>query len=168
MTITKKRYLILVPVILFAAAGFGSSAHAQMVGVTLPSVPTGVSATIIPPAQVSVSWGAATESSGTIEGYRVYRNGALIATTAGTSITDAGLLSGYYGYTVASYDANGIVSAQSSPSSVTLTTDTTPPSTPTGVTVTGATTTNSFYATTTLTISWSASTDNIGVAGYQV
>ena len=168
MTTTKKKYLVLVPVILLAAAGFGSCAHAQMVGVTLPSVPASVTATVVPPSQVSISWGAATESSGTIEGYHVYRSGALIATTGGTFVVDAGLLPGYYSYTVAAYDANGAVSAQSSPSSVTLTADTTPPTTPTGVTITGVTTTNSFYTSVTLTISWNASTDNVGVAGYQV
>jgi hypothetical protein len=168
ITIEKKKYLILVPVILFVVVGFGFYAHAQTVGVTLPSVPAGVTATVVPPSQISISWGGATESSGTIEGYHVYRNGALIATTAGTSIVDGGILSGYYSYTVAAYDANGVTSAQSSPSSVTLTADTTPPTTPTGVTVTGVTSTNSFYATTTLTLSWTASTDNVGVAGYYI
>jgi chitodextrinase len=39
--------------------------------------------------------------------------------------------------------------------------DTTPPSTPTGVTVTGTTSSS-------VSLSWTASTDNVGVAGYQV
>lgn len=151
-----------------AAVGFGWVAHAQMAGVTAPSVPTGVSAAMSASAQVSVSWTASTESSGTIEGYYIYRNGTRVAVTANTSFVDAGVAPGFYGYTIASYDANGAVSAQSSVVSVTLTIDTMPPTTPTGVTITGATSTNSFYATTPLTISWSASTDNFGVAGYQV
>lgn len=148
--------------------GFGFCAHAQTVGVTLPSVPTGATATVVPPLQVSISWSAATESSGTIEGYHVYRNGVLIASTAGTLIVDSGLLPGYYSYTVAAYDANGVTSVQSSPSSVSLTADTTPPSIPAGVTITGATTTNSSYTPATLAISWNASTDNVGVVGYYV
>jgi chitodextrinase len=108
------------------------------------------------------------ESSGTIEGYYVYRNGGQITTTAGTSLTDSGLSPGLYNYTVAAYDANGVVSPQSSPASVTLVTDTTPPSAPTGVTVSGTTSTNSYYSQIPLTISWSASTDNVGVVGYYV
>ena len=51
---------------------------------------------------------------------------------------------------------------------ITLVTDTAPPTVPTGVTVTGTTSTNSAYAQVTLTISWGASTDNVGVAGYYV
>jgi hypothetical protein len=167
ITTEKKKYLALASVILLAA-GFGFRARAQMVGVTLPSIPGGVTATVVPPLQVSITWGAATESSGTIEGYHVYRNGVLIATTADRLIVDSGLLPGYYNYTVAAYDANGAMSAQSSPVSVTLTSDTTPPSIPTGVTITGTTTTNSSYTPATLTISWNASTDNVGVVGYYV
>jgi hypothetical protein len=167
ITTEKKKYLAIVSVTLFAV-GFGFCAHAQTVGVTVPSVPTGVTATAVPPLQVSVSWGAATESSGTIGGYHVYRNGALIATTADTLIVDAGLLPGYYGYTVAAFDANGAVSAQSPSVSVSLTADTTPPSIPSGVTITGTTTTNSTYTPATITISWNASTDDVGVVGYYV
>jgi hypothetical protein len=166
VTMKIKKYSILVFVV--AAVSFGFFVHAQMVGVTLPSVPASVTATKVPPSQISVSWAAATESSGTIEGYYVYRNGGQITTTAGTSFIDSGLVSGIYIYTVAAYDASGTVSAQSSPANVTLVADTMPPSTPTSVTITGTTSTNSFYTKTTLTISWGASTDNIGIAGYQV
>lgn len=156
------------------AASFGPFAHAQLVtvspltGITLPSIPTGMTATVIPPAQVSISWTAATESSGTIEGYYVYRNGGQIATTAGTTFVDSGLTSGLYYYTVAAYDANGAVSAQSPSASVTVVQDTIPPSTPTNVTVTGTMSSNSFYGHVVLAISWTASTDNVGVAGYEV
>jgi fibronectin type 3 domain-containing protein len=144
-----------------------SDAHAQ-IAVTLPSIPTSVSASVAASSQISVSWSASTESSGTIEGYYVYRNGARITTTAGTSFTDAGISSGFYNYTVAAYDANNNVSAQSSPASVTLLIDTTPPSVPTGVTISGQRATNGYNTATTLTISWNPSTDNVGVLGYNV
>lgn len=151
-----------------SAIGLPRFVNAQSVGVTLPSVPTGVSAsTGSTPSQVSVTWSASTESSGTVEGYYVYRNGAQIANTAGTSITDT-VTPGLYEYTVAAYDANNNVSAQSSPASLSVVADTTPPTTPTGVTVTGPTSTNSYYNATTLTISWNPSSDNVGVAGYYV
>jgi len=166
----KKFVSVAVILIAIAAAGFGifGNAHAQEVGVTLPSVPTGVSATVVPPSQVSVSWTASTESSGTIEDYYVYRNGTQIATTADTSMVDSGLEPGVYNYTVAAEDANGNFSAQSSPANVTVMEDTTPPTAPTNVTISGVTSTNSYYTETPLTISWTASTDNIGVAGYYV
>jgi len=49
-----------------------------------------------------------------VAGYRVYRNGSQVGTTAGTSFTDTGLSgSTRYTYTVAGYDAAGNVSAQS-------------------------------------------------------
>jgi chitodextrinase len=162
------RSFVLAFFVLALGAGAAFSVHAQVVGVTLPSAPTGVSATVTAPLQISVSWSASTESSGTIEGYYVYRNGGMVATTAGTSLVDSVTSSGLYDYTVAAYDANGTVSAQSAAVSVTVIKDTTPPTQPTGVTITGSTTTNSFYATTTLTISWNASTDNVGVVGYDI
>jgi fibronectin type 3 domain-containing protein len=160
-------YLYIIFIATVAAASFGV-AHAQVVGKTLPSVPTGVTATAVPPSEISLSWTAAVESSGTIEGYDIYRNGNQITTTPGTSITDAGLPPGFYTYSVAAFDANGITSAHSSVVSVSLTKDTTPPSVPTGITITGTTSTNSFYTPVQLTISWSASTDNVGVVGYYV
>lgn len=163
----KSRGLVLVPIVV-ALIGFGSLAHAQEVGVTLPSVPTGMTATMASPSQVSVSWSASTESSGTIEGYYVYRNGQEFTATAGLSLVDSGLIPGVYFYTVAAYDANGNVSTQASPASVTLVADTSPPSVPAGVTVSGTTSTNSYFNQVPLTISWSPSTDNIGVAGYYV
>lgn len=165
----KQKITIGVAAALVFVGGFCfSMVNAQMIGVTLPSVPTGVSASLNGSSQISVSWGASTESSGTIEGYYVYRNGTKVATTAGTLFVDSGMLPGVYLYTVSSYDANNISSAQSVSVSVTYIPDTTPPTAPAGVTIAGATSTNSSYAQTPLTISWNGSTDNVGVVGYYV
>lgn len=157
-------------IIIASSAGIFLTAHAQLVGVTLPSVPGSVAASAgSAPEQINVSWSASTESSGSIEGYYVYRNGVQVANTAGTSVVDVTPGPGFYSYTVAAYDATGQTSQQSSPPvSVTLVSDTTPPTTPTSVTISGATTTNSYYAQVPLTISWSASTDNVGVVGYYI
>ena len=167
---TKRQFVSSIIVIFVAviAAGFGLIARAQVANGIFPSVPAGVSATIVPPAQVTVSWGSSSESSGTIEDYRVYRNGLLITTTAGTSFTDTGLPSGVYAYAVAAVDTNGNASVISPSTSVTLLADTVSPSMPTGIIITGSTSTNRYDASTTLTISWGASTDNVGVAGYYV
>lgn len=160
-----KKHILLFTLSFLLAA----TAHAQSIGVTLPTVPTGVTATVLPPSQATISWSASTESSGTIADYYLYRNGQQITTTPGyTSFIDSGLTPGVYIYTVAAADANGNTSAQSSPVSLSVSTYTTPPSTPGNVTVTGATTTNSTYTPTTLTISWNAATSTIAIAGYVV
>ena len=97
----------------------------------------------------------------------MYRDGAttpLATVTSGTTYTDTGLTgSTAYTYTVSAFDAAGNESAQSS--AVTATTlapsDTTAPSVPTSVTATAT-------GTDTVDLSWTASSDDIGVAGYNV
>src|SRR5207245_4424478 len=68
-----------------------------------------------------------------------------------------------YSYTVAARDAAGNLSPDSASVSVTtaIAADTTPPSTPTGLTGAAAGSTGA-------NLSWSASTDNVGVTGYMV
>ena len=75
--------------------------------------------------QSSIGWSASTDNVG-VAGYRVFRNGNQIGTTASTSYADSGLTaSTTYAYTVRAYDAAGNVSA----SSATLNVTTTAPST---------------------------------------
>jgi exo-1,4-beta-D-glucosaminidase len=70
------------------------------------------------------------DSTGTVAGYDVYRNGTLLDTATGTSFADASVApSTTYSYTVAAYDTAGNTSAQSTPLSVT-----TPPGSPGGAT----------------------------------
>ena len=78
--------------------------------------------------------------------------------------TDTGLTaSTAYTYTVKAYDAAGNVSAASSPLTVTTgaATDTSPPSTPTGLS-------SPSQSPSSIALSWTASTDNVGVTGYQI
>ncbi|NUP46735.1 MAG: PHB depolymerase family esterase [Catenulispora sp.] len=80
---------------------------------TPPSVPSGLAVTGVTSSSAALSWSASTDNVG-VAGYRVYRNGTQVATTAGTSYTDSGLsASTQYTYKVAAYDAAGNVSAQS-------------------------------------------------------
>jgi parallel beta-helix repeat protein len=84
-----------------------------------PTVPTGLTATTVSSTQVNLSWTASTDNVG-VTGYRIYRDGSQIATTADTSYQDAGRSpSTMYTYCVAAYDAAGNVSAQSSQASAT-------------------------------------------------
>jgi chitodextrinase len=91
---------------------------------TAPTVPTGLSASSVSAASATVSWAASTDSVG-VSGYRVFRVGNQIGTTAGTTYTDAGLTANTaYAYTVRAYDAAGNVSASSATLNVTTTAQT--------------------------------------------
>ncbi|NUP50241.1 MAG: glycoside hydrolase, partial [Catenulispora sp.] len=77
------------------------------------STPTGVTVAATTSSSVSLTWTASTDNVG-VTGYRVYRGGTLVGTTATTSFTDTGLsASTQYSYTVAAYDAAGNASTPS-------------------------------------------------------
>jgi chitodextrinase len=149
--------------------GYTSTATSQTVTVsagdtTAPTVPTGLSGTVISSSQINLTWTASTDAVGVV-GYKVYRNGTQIATvTSGTSYNNTGLSpSTTYSYTVSAYDAAGNNSAQSS--SVSRTTsaapDTTAPTVPTNLVA-------SVISSSQINLSWTASTDAVGVTGYKV
>jgi fibronectin type 3 domain-containing protein len=128
-----------------------------------PTAPTNLSATVVGSLAVDLSWTGSTDDIG-VTGYTVYRNGSAIATVGGGSTTyhDATVVSGTtYTYTVDALDAAGNHSALSNPVTVTPVSDTQPPSTPTGLTATAVNPTR-------VDLSWTASTDNIGVTGYTI
>ncbi len=128
-----------------------------------PSTPANLGVDAVTTTTVHLSWDAATDNVG-VTAYRLYRGGALLATLAGTSHDDTGLTpSTNYSYRVSALDAagnesalSGAVSARSGDPD-----DTEAPSVPTGLQV-GA------VSTTTVQLSWSASTDNNAVAGYRI
>jgi chitodextrinase len=133
------------------------------VDTTPPSTPTGLTGAAAGSTAANLSWSASTDNVG-VTGYIVRRNGAQVATPATTSYADAGLSAATtYSYTVAARDAAGNISPYSTSVSVTTASvaDTTPPSTPTGLTGAAA-------GSTAANLSWSASTDNVGVTGYIV
>lgn len=109
---------------------------------------------------VTLSWPAVT-SQLPIARYRVSRDGAFVGETTGLTFTDGGRTAGaQHSYTVETVD---VTSRRSAGSSVTVTVaaaDTTPPSVPTGVTATANGTS--------VTVSWTASTDNVAIKGYLV
>src|SRR3989440_212204 len=86
---------------------------------TPPSVPTGLTASAVSSSQINLSWAASSDNVG-VSGYRVFRDGAQIATTSTTFFANTGLSpSTTYSYAVAAFDAAGNLSAQSSPASAT-------------------------------------------------
>ena len=78
-----------------------------------PTTPTGLSATSVASSRVALQWSA---STGSVQGYTVYRNGTVIGSTQGTDLLDGGVSPGAsYTYTVAAFNGAGQQSAQSSP-----------------------------------------------------
>jgi chitodextrinase len=139
------------------------SANKTFVDTTPPSVPTGLAATTGSTTQINLSWTASTDNVG-VTGYNVMRNGTKIGTTSVTSYSNTGLTaSTSYSYTVSAFDAAGNTSIASAVASATTQAppDTTPPSVPTGLTATAVSTTQ-------INLAWTASTDNVGVTGYQI
>jgi len=132
---------------------------ASVADTTAPSTPTGLTAAAAGSTGANLSWSASTDNVG-VTGYIVRRNGVQVATPATTTYADTGLSVGTYSYTVAARDAAGNISANSTSVSITIA-DTTPPSVPTGLTAAAAGSSGA-------NLSWSASTDNVGVTGYIV
>ncbi|MHB8660883.1 MAG: peptidoglycan-binding protein [Minisyncoccota bacterium] len=101
-----------------AGFGIGSVVSIPTPDTTPPTIPTNLSGTTISSSQINLSWNASTDNVG-VTGYKIYRNGAQIAVTVGTSYSDAGLsASTAYAYTVSAYDAAGNTSVQSSSISI--------------------------------------------------
>ncbi|SFA71294.1 Chitodextrinase [Cohnella sp. OV330] len=131
---------------------------------TAPSAPTGLASPSKTSTSVSLSWTASTDNVG-VTGYDIYRGTTLAGSTTGaTTFTATGLTAGTaYSFTVKAKDAAGNVSAASGALNVTTdaAADTTAPSAPTGLTSPSKTSTS-------VSLSWTASTDNVGVTGYDI
>lgn len=127
-----------------------------------PTAPTGLAAAVQGTNSIQLSWTASTDNVG-VTGYEVYRGGTLVGTATGTTYTDTGLAANTtYSYTVKAKDAAGNVSAASASASATTgQPDTTAPSAPQNVTATA-------QSSSSIQVAWSASTDNVGVTGYEV
>ncbi len=154
----------------YDAAGNASAQSSPASATTLggadtqaPTVPSGLAASAVSASQINLTWNASTDNVGVV-GYRIYRNGSLAATASGTSYSDTGLsASTTYTYNVAAYDAAGNASAQSSSASATTLggADTQAPTVPAGLAATAVSASQ-------INLTWSASTDNVGVVGYRV
>jgi chitodextrinase len=127
-----------------------------------PSAPSNLSLTATTTATISLSWSASSDNVG-VAGYDVYLNGSKVDTTAQTSYGFGGLACGTdYTLGVVAYDAAGNRSAESTLTGATAAcADTSPPSAPSNLSLTATTAA-------TISLSWSASSDNVGVAGYDV
>ena len=130
---------------------------------TAPTAPSGLAAGAVTSASVALSWTASTDNVA-VTGYDVYNGTTLAGSVTTTSAIVSGLAaSTTYSFTVRARDAAGNVSAASTALSVRTSTgaDTTAPTAPTGLAA-GAVTSSS------VALSWTASTDNVAVTGYDV
>ena len=127
-----------------------------------PTVPSGVALATRTTTSISIGWTASTDNVG-VAGYHLYLAGAAVGTATATSYTFTGLTCNTnYTLGVDAYDAAGNKSAQATTAiSTSACPDTTPPSTPTGLATSGV-------GQTSITLSWTASTDNVAVTGYRL
>lgn len=131
-----------------------------------PTAPSSLRTTGTTSSSIALAWNASTDNVG-VTGYDIYRNSTLIGSVSGSTLTytNTGLPAGTtYTYFVKAKDAAGNASpASNSISAATGTSggDTQAPSVPSNLKVTGSTSSS-------ISLSWTASTDNVGVTGYDV
>ncbi|NTW22944.1 hypothetical protein HGA34_05425 [Candidatus Falkowbacteria bacterium] len=127
---------------------------------TAPSVPQSLATAPISASQIDLSWATSTDNV-SVEGYKIYRDSVLIATTSSTTFSNTGLTNGTtYNYQVLAYDTSGNESAKSATSSA-ATTDTQAPTVPASLVA-------SPISSSQINLSWATSTDNVAVTGYKV
>jgi chitodextrinase len=154
----------------YDAAG-NRSARTAMVAATAacpdtqpPTIPANLTQAGRTSTSITLSWTASSDNIGVL-GYGTYQAGSRIGSTALTSYTFTGLSCGMsYTLGIDAYDSAGNRSSQATvlvATSACPTSDTTPPSSPTGLAAAN-------LIQTSISLSWSASTDNVGVTGYGV
>lgn len=136
-------------------------AVATRVDETPPSPPQQLAATAVSDAQIDLSWAASTDNSG-IAAYSVFRDGVQIGTAQSTNYTDMNLAPGTnYSYVVVAADLVGNTSQPSAAAAERTLDDATPPSQPDNLAATALSDSR-------IDLTWTASTDNVGVAAYTV
>ena len=126
-----------------------------------PSTPLGVSAFNTEAGSISIQWNASTDNVG-VSGYKVYRNDIEVQNNDSLSFVDSNLTpETLYTYSVIAYDEVGNESAASEKLQVKTLPDTDAPEVPVISQLTNA-------GIGSVTIRWSAVSDNIGTTNYKV
>lgn len=135
-----------------------------------PTTPGGLAATAVGGTQINLSWTASTDNVA-VTAYQLERCSGVgcssfspVATPTTTGFTDSGLAAGTtYRYRVRAVDAANNPSAYSAIAEATTPTasDTEPPTAPAALNATAASSAQ-------INLTWTASTDNVGVTGYRV
>jgi chitodextrinase/serine/threonine protein kinase len=128
-----------------------------------PATPAGLRVTGRSTIAVSLDWVSSVDNVN-VAGYVVLRDGKSVGTTYEPGFTDSGLSPDTkYTYALTAFDGAGNVSAESGRvTAVTLAEpDVSPPTVPDGLRATGKSVNS-------IVLAWTASRDNVGVAGYEV
>src|SRR6185437_3823907 len=136
---------------------------------TPPSAPGTATASAVGPHEIDLSGNAATDNVG-VTSYPIFRctgascsNFSLLDQSGATTYPDTSVAAATsYSYEVRALDAAGNTGPFSNIASATTqnAADTTPPSTPTGLVASGV-------GQSSMTLSWNAASDNVGVTGYR-
>jgi chitodextrinase len=144
---------------------FPISEAEAIVDVTAPSVPSGLAVESKTDTTITFSWTASTDAGTGVYGYEVYVDAVLVATIGVTTMYEVtGLTaSTSYDLTVKAFDGNSNTSAASTAltTSTNASSDTIKPTTPTSLGTDSV-------SKSTIIISWTASTDNVAVTGYEI
>ena len=143
-----------------AASGRGSGPPGDT---EAPTVPQNLVATPVSDDQIDLTWDASTDNVG-VTGYNIYRDNVLVDTSPTNSYSDTALdPSTEYVYEVSAFDAAANESARSDPDSATTAAsgDTEAPSVPQNLSATAVSDDQ-------IDLTWDASTDNVGVTGYNI
>ena len=146
---------------------FEFQVYGSITSAASPTAPSNLHTTSVTDTGISLAWNASTPGTGgALKEYDIFQHGSQIGTVgAGTlSYSATGLAPNtQYFFTIFAKDVNGDISPPSAelPVKTAPSSDTTPPSVPGNLHVTG-TTAN------TISLAWNASTDNVGVVGYDV
>lgn len=126
------------------------------------TAPSGLNTANLTATSFALKWAASTGGVGGIAGYEIYQDGALIGSSTTRTFAVVGLApTTTYSMVVIVRDGAGNVSPPSAVLAVATTADTTAPSKPTALGASGVTTSS-------FTLTWAASADNVGVTGYNI
>jgi chitodextrinase len=138
--------------------------------IQVPTVPAALNATAASVTQINLTWTASTDDVGVTQ-YLIERcagagctNFSQVATAPGTTYSDTGLTTATsYSYRIRASDAAANFSGYSNTATAitTVVADTQAPTAPGGLTATSA-------SSSLINLSWSASTDNVGVTNYLI
>jgi hypothetical protein len=116
--------LVIVFILLLCISCGGSNGSNEASGgspgdTTAPTTPQNLNATTISASKINLTWAFPSDFDN-VAGYRIYRDGALLATATTTVYSDTGLIaSTLYSYTISAYDAAGNESGHCGPASAT-------------------------------------------------
>ncbi len=139
-----------------------TAACAPAVDTQAPSMPSGIAATGATQTSIALGWAPSTDNVG-VTGYVVYRDGVEAGRPTSPAFGAASLSCGRsYRMGVEAFDAAGNRSPRAEANlATTACSDTSPPTTPASLQLVTRTATS-------ISITWPASSDNVGVAGYGV